>query len=42
MLKEPLVEHYFEANTVLDRGFYEELDDLRRVSLDQPCEDEDE
>ena len=39
LLEEPLIENDLEADPVLDRCLYEELDDLSWVSLDQSSED---
>ena len=41
-MQEPFVEDNLEATPVLDRCFHKELNNLRRVGLDQSSEDEDE
>ena len=42
LLEEPLVEDDFQTDPILDAGFDKELDNLSRVSLNQPGENKNE
>lgn len=40
LLKEPLIKDDLQTDPILYRCLHKELDDLRRISVDQPCKDQ--